>query len=140
MKVTMRVVSAINLALYRRSNGRVMGRMRGMPVLLLTVPGRKTGIMRTNPVIYLEHDSTYVVAGSAHGADIEPAWFRNLRAVDSARIQVGDRHLVVKVEIAAGEQRSELWRRLVERGPFFGAYQKKTDREIPLAVLRPSAA
>jgi deazaflavin-dependent oxidoreductase (nitroreductase family) len=114
-----------------------MGKVRGMPVLLITVAGRKTGVTHTNPVLYLEDDSEYVVTGSGSGSVKEPQWFKNLRRANEAEIQVGSRRLAVDVEVAEGPQREILWQRLLVRAAFFADYQRKVTRQIPMAVLTP---
>src|SRR5689334_21713959 len=81
-KVLMRSMGALNVWLYRASGGRVMGRVRGYPVLLLTVAGRRTGVEHPTPVGYFEDNGRYVVTGSAGGSPSEPQWFRNLRHAD----------------------------------------------------------
>jgi deazaflavin-dependent oxidoreductase (nitroreductase family) len=106
-----------------------------MPVLLLTVPGRKSGRPHTNPVVYLKSGESWVVTGSAGGMASEPQWFRNLRASDRAAIEVGASRLEVSVTIADAGQREDLWRQLVAVAPFFAGYQKKCERIIPMAIL-----
>jgi deazaflavin-dependent oxidoreductase (nitroreductase family) len=132
-----RGANALNNNLYRLSGGRFMGKLRGMPVLLITVAGRKTGIMRTHPVMYLEDDGRYVVTGSGAGSAAEPQWFKNLRSSHEAEIEIGRRKLAVSVSVAAGEQRDILWKELVARAPFFADYQRKVERQIPMAILMP---
>jgi len=132
-----RGANALNNNLYRLSGGRFMGKLRGMPVLLITVAGRKTGIMRTHPVMYLEDDGRYVVTGSGAGSAAEPQWFKNLRSSHEAEIEIGRRKLAVSVSVAAGEQRDILWKELVARAPFFADYQRKVERQIPMAILTP---
>ncbi len=137
-RLVMRAAGAINIRLYRASGGRVMGRVRGVPVLLLTVTGRKTGVPRTTAVSYIEDAGRYVVTGSAGGARAEPQWFRNLRNADEAVIEVGRRRMDVTVVVAEAEERRALWERLVGRASFFAKYQDKVEREIPIAVLTPT--
>jgi F420H(2)-dependent quinone reductase len=139
-KSVWRIGGRVNTWLYRVSKGRIMGKAGGVSVLLLTVPGRKTGTPHTNPVSYIRDDDSYVVTGSAGGQPGEPQWFRNLRAADRADIEVGPERIPVTVTIASPEQRALLWARLVEQGPQFAKYQTKTDREIPMAVLTPLTA
>jgi len=136
-KPLVRAGTAMSNGLYRVSGGRLMGKVRGIPVLLITVAGRKTGDKHTNPVLYLEDDGKYVVTGSGAGSTQEPQWFKNLRRTDQAEIEVGRRHLPVSVEIAEGAEREVLWQRLLVRAPFFADYQKKVERQIPMAVLTP---
>jgi F420H(2)-dependent quinone reductase len=138
-KTLMRAGRAMSNDLYRVSGGRLMGKVRGMPVLLITVAGRKTGDKHTNPVLYLDDDGKYVVTGSAGGSAEEPQWFKNLRRTDQAEIEVGRRHLPVSVEVTEGAEREVLWQRLLVRAPFFADYQKKVERQIPMAVLTPKA-
>jgi F420H(2)-dependent quinone reductase len=132
-----RAANALNSSLYRASGGRLMGKLRGMPVLLITVAGRKTGTMHTNPVMYLDDDGRYVVTGSGGGSATEPQWFKNLRSTHEAEIEIGRHKLAVGVSVAAGEQRDILWKKLVARAPFFADYQRKVDRQIPMALLMP---
>ena len=138
-KALVRAGRAMSNGLYRLSGGRLMGKVRGMPVLLITVAGRKTGAMHTNPVLYLEDDGKYVVTGSGAGSAQEPQWFKNLRRTDQAEIEIGRRHLPVNVEVAEGAERELLWQRLLVRAPFFADYQTKVERQIPMAILSPKA-
>lgn len=143
MKTVFRLSTKLNNAVYRRSGGRLMNKARdGIPVLLLTVNGRKSGTAYTSPVGYLEDDERYVVSGSANGLPNDPQWFKNLRATDHARVLVGDREREVSVHIAEGDERDRLWRQIVARYPGFGGYEKKTagQRIIPVAVLTPRSS
>ena len=116
-----------------------MGKVRGMPVLLITVAGRKTGAKHTNPVLYLEDNGKYLVAGSGAGSAKEPQWFKNLRRADEAEIEVGRRRFAVGIEVVDGVQRDVLWQQLLVHAPFFADYQRKVERQIPMAVLTPKA-
>ena len=140
--VVQRIVSTANrvaVALYRRSGGRVGGKARGgVPVLLLTVPGRRTGTPRTTPVSYFEHEGGYLVAATAGGSKHDPQWFRNVRAAPRAHVEIGTRHEDVEVRVLSGEERDRAWRDVVlARAPSFAPYEEKSGRVIPLAVLRP---
>ena len=136
-RILVRAGRALNNGLYRATGGRLMGTVRGMPVLLLTVRGRKTGAKHTTPVLYLEDDGTYLVTGSGGGSATEPQWFQNLRRADEAEIEVGRRRLGVSVSVADGAQREVLWQKLLVHAPFFADYQAKVERQIPMAVLTP---
>jgi deazaflavin-dependent oxidoreductase (nitroreductase family) len=135
----MRGATALHTRRYRKSKGAKANTIKGMPLFLLTVPGRKTGTPHTTPVCFFDDDGAWVVCGSAGGQPAEPQWFRNLRAADSAIVEIGGRTASVSVRIVdAGEERERLWQRLVSLAPFFAGYQKKTDRLMPLAVLTPN--
>jgi F420H(2)-dependent quinone reductase len=133
----MRAMGALNTRLYRASKGRVMGKVRGQPVLLLTVAGRKTGLPRTTPVAYFEDAGRFVVTASAGGSPRDPQWFRNLQAADRAQVEVGGQRIDVAVAVAGPDERAELWQKLLARAPFFANYQAKVERQIPMVALTP---
>ena len=124
---------------YQRSDGRRGGRAKGLPVLLLTVAGRTTGLERTTPVAYLEHDGGYLVGGSGGGSQLEPQWFRNLRRADRASVRIGADTHTVTIRVPDRAERDRLWTEVVlARAPFFADYERKSARLIPLALLNPS--
>ncbi len=124
--------------LYRRSNGRVGGSAKGIPVLILTVPGRKTGIPRSVPIAFFEHDNGYLLTASAGGVKDNPQWIHNLQAAGRARVQIGEQQRDVDARIAGSDERDELWQDVVlTRAPFFDKYAEKSGRVIPIAVLTP---
>lgn len=126
--------------LYQRSNGKIGGKVRGLPVLILTVRGRKTGNPRSTPVAYFENTNGYLIVASAGGAKDDPQWFRNLLAASTASVQIGAQQKDVAVHIAEGAQREQLWHDVVlAKAPFFGDYAKKSGRVIPIVVLTPTA-
>jgi deazaflavin-dependent oxidoreductase (nitroreductase family) len=87
---------------------------------------------------YFERAGSWLVVGSAGGAKADPQWFRNLRVVDRATVEIGDRTHVVSMHDTQGEERDALWASVVEQAPFFEGYQKKSGRTIPIAVLTPT--
>jgi deazaflavin-dependent oxidoreductase (nitroreductase family) len=128
----------MSVRLYRWTGGRFGGKVKGAPVLLLDCTGRKTGRMRTTPVLYLEDGSDLVVVASRGGSDAMPAWYLNLKANPATSVQVGsDRH-AVRARDATAEERERLWPRLVEMFPDYNVYQERTERRIPVVILRPS--
>lgn len=136
----MRRANRVAVAMYRVSGGRIGGTAKGSPVLLLTVPGRVTGIPRTVPVGYVQHDGGYLVAGTAGGSTVEPQWFGNLRAAQRVELQIGGVCQQASCRIVGDEERERLWHDVVvARAPIFGSYEKRCRRPIPLAVLTPDA-
>jgi deazaflavin-dependent oxidoreductase (nitroreductase family) len=134
-----KAITGTHVALYRRTGGGFGGRMAGMPVLLLTTTGRKSGKRRTTPLGYLEDGPTYVIIASNGGRDKPPAWYLNLRSNPQARIQVGRQSLNVAAETADPEEKRRLWAELISRAPTYGRYQQRTTRDIPMVVLRPAS-
>ena len=133
----LRLTGKLNVPLYRVSGGRLGGRIADAPVLLLTTTGRRSGEPRTVPVVYLEDGGRISVIGSNAGHGRTPAWSLNLQADPEAEIEVGRRHQRVRARIAAGEERTELWRKHVEQYSGFDEYEARTDRDIALFVLEP---
>lgn len=132
------LAARLHAALFRASGGRIGGRMVGSPVLLLNTKGRKTGRPRTTPLLYLEDGGAYAVVASNGGTAGHPAWLLNLRARPEASVEVGGRTVPVRAEEAEGTRKQRLWGRLVGMYPPYESYQRKTDREIPVLLLRPS--
>jgi len=123
---------------YRRSSGRIGGTARGLPVLLLTVPGRKTGKQRSVPVAYFEHANGYLVAATAGGSKTSPQWIRNLAATGQAHIEIRGDHQDVDVRIPEGNERDQLWNDVVlSTAPSFAKYEEKAGRIIEVALLTP---
>jgi deazaflavin-dependent oxidoreductase (nitroreductase family) len=131
-------VSRLHVLCYRLTGGRLGGRMLGAPVLLLTTTGRKTGQPRTTPLIYLRDGETLVVVASNAGRDNDPAWWQNLKAKAQARVLVGWKAGAVVAEQADPQQRQRLWPLLCQIYPEYKSYQRGTQREIPVVLLRPA--
>lgn len=131
-----RIFLALHVFFYRLTRGRFGGKVQGLPVLLLTTTGRKTGKKRTIPLGYFKEGDGYVITASYAGFDQHPAWYHNLRSDPHAAIEVNDQRIEVRAEIAGEAQRDQLWTRLVALAPGYADYQKKTSRKIPLVILR----
>lgn len=132
-----RVMSRANVWLYRQTGGRVGGRLRGAPVLLLTTTGRKSGEPRTTPLLYLRDGDDYAVVASYGGRPHHPAWFLNAQADPDVEIQVGAERSARRARAATDEERDRLWPRLVELYRPYADYQAKTSRRIPVVLLEP---
>ena len=136
-KTMMRMISGTHEFWYRLSGGLIGGRVGGLPILLLTTTGRRSGKKRTMPLVYLLDGDNMVVIASNGGAEQHPAWWLNLRANPQAEVQVGSNSKSVTAEIATGEERERLWRQVVEMYHGYDEYRRMTEREIPVVVLRP---
>jgi len=138
-KAVMRAVMGAHTGMYRRTGGKLGGQFAHSPVLLLTTTGRKSGTPRTTPLLYLADGDTYAIVASAGGAPTHPQWWSNLKRTPDATIEVGRRTIPVCAEEASGDEKRRLWSRLVTMYPDYAAYQRKTTREIPVIVLRPTS-
>jgi deazaflavin-dependent oxidoreductase (nitroreductase family) len=131
-----RVTGRIHNALYRLTGGKVGGKFRNAPVLLLTTTGRKSGQPRTNPLLYTDAgDNAYMVIASKGGADQHPLWYLNLQANPLAEVTIGRETRQVRARDTEGDERERLWRALADLNPGYDKYAKKTSRRIPVVVL-----
>ena len=111
----------------------------GVPTLLLTTTGRKSGVKRRTALIYGRDNADYVVVASKGGTPDHPAWYLNLEADPEVEIQVLDSVLPATARTVTGEERERLWALMRQIWPAYDEYQTKTDREIPVVVLTPKA-
>lgn len=129
---------ACQRGVYRISGGRLMGKTAGVPVLLLTVTGRRTARKRTVPLIYWEREGEYIVSASAAGM-WTPMWYRNLRADPRVSVQVGRRRFAATAHLADPDESRELWAVTESLNSRFGSYRDSLGHDIPMVVLRPNA-
>jgi deazaflavin-dependent oxidoreductase (nitroreductase family) len=125
---------------YLASSGRDGHEWRpGVPTLLLTTTGRKSGIKRRTALIYGRDGERLVVVASKGGAPEHPSWYQNLEADPEVEVQVMDDVKRATATTAAGEERERLWNLMRHIWPDYDNYQTKTDRQIPIVVLTPRA-
>ena len=128
-------------AAYEGTRGRVGHRMIGVPSLLLTTVGRKSGAKRTAALVYARDGDSYIVVASNGGADRPPGWLYNLKAQPAVDVQVGTRHLSATAAAITPEQPeyAHLWEvvNATNHGRYNG-YQSRTQRPIELVRLTPS--
>lgn len=134
------VLTGGNVRMYRLTGGRLGGSFDGAPVLLLHHVGRRSGEPRVTPLLYLADGRDLVIVASMGGTPKNPAWFHNLVAAPDIEVEVGRDRRPVRAEVADAEERARLWPRVVELYPGYAAYQARTDREIPVVLLRPRPA
>ena len=112
----------------------------GLPVVIVTTRGRRSGAIRKTPLMRVEHDGCYGLVASQGGAPAHPTWYRNLLASPSeVEIQDGPSPSRFHVRELAGAERQEWWERAVVAYPPYADYQAKTERVIPVLVAEPSS-
>lgn len=116
------------------------GSPSGLPTLLLTTIGRKSGEKRTTPLVFLQDGENMIVVGSLAGYDRHPAWYLNLTANPQAWVQLDRNKMTVSYRDVTDEERKALWPRLDECFPPWGYFQKQTDRPFPIVILTPTGA
>jgi deazaflavin-dependent oxidoreductase (nitroreductase family) len=125
--------------LYESSGGTQGTSLRGLPVVLLTTTGAKSGKLRKTPLMRVAHDGRWAVVASQGGAPKHPVWYHNLVADPRAELQDGTAKQDVLARELDGEEREVWWARAVEAFPDYADYQKRTDRVIPVFLLEPAA-
>ena len=106
-----------------------------IPTLLLTTTGRRSGSVKTLPLIYGKADGAYVIVASKGGAPEHPAWYLNLVAMPEVGVQVLGERFSARARTATGDERAKRWEQLAQIYPPYNDYQTKTEREIPVVVL-----
>ncbi len=132
-------VGRIHTKIYIATNGRLGARLAGLPMLLLTTVGRRSGERRITPLPYLIDGSAWVTVGSNGGASRDPAWWLNLQTESRAKIQLLDRLHAVTARLATGDERAELWPKLERLNPNWARYERMTERELPVVILMPES-
>ena len=125
------------VATYESSGGTEGTTMQGVPVVVVTSKGAKSGKLRKNPVMRVEHDGAYALVASKGGAPSHPVWYHNMVATPEVDLQDGPQVQHMPVRIVTGEERVAWWDRAVEIWPAYADYQSKTDREIPVFLAEP---
>ncbi|MFF3327521.1 nitroreductase family deazaflavin-dependent oxidoreductase [Streptomyces sp. NPDC002889] len=123
--------------LYESSGGTKGTTMRGMPVIVLTTRGAKSGKIRKTPLMRVEHDGRYAVVASLGGAPKHPVWYHNVVADPRVELQDGPVRQDMIAREVSGDEKALWWERAVAAYPDYAAYQNKTDRKIPVFVVEP---
>lgn len=126
-----------NAELYMASGGTQGTDLRGMPVILLTTIGAKTGKLRKTPLMRVEHNGEYAIVASLGGAPKNPVWYYNVTKNPHVELQDGTATGEYQAREVTGDEKAIWWERAVAAYPDYADYQAKTDREIPVFVLTP---
>ena len=135
-----RLMGRTHLVVRRLSGGRLLGRVAGMPVLLLTTTGRRSGRPRTTPLTFFRDGADLVVIASNGGEDRAPGWSLNLRANPRAVVELAGERLSVTARTASTEERDRLWAEITATYAGYARYQERTERRIPVLLLTPEPA
>ena len=132
--------TSIHRGIFKATNGKLLGKMAGMDAIMLTTTGRKSGkerqTMLTAPIV---EDGNVVLVASYGGDDRNPAWFVNLRANPAVKVAMGGKVHDMTARIADADEKAALWGRITAKYKNYAGYQTKTDRDIPVVILEPTA-
>jgi len=127
------------VALYEASGGTKGNTIMGMPVVVITSVGAKSGNLRKTPLMRVEHEGVYAVVASNGGSDVHPVWYYNLLAEPNVELQDGPAPRDMRARLASGDERSLWWDRAVAAFSYYAGYAKKAAREIPVFIIEPAA-
>ena len=128
----------VHQVLYERSGGLVGHRLLGVPTLLLRTTGARSGLTRTNALVYARDGERYLVVASKGGADQAPGWLHNLRKEPTAEVQIGRERRRASAAIVGGDDPdyARVWRIVNDNnGGRYDEYQTRTSRTIPVVAL-----
>jgi deazaflavin-dependent oxidoreductase (nitroreductase family) len=133
-----RGANVLHRAIVNGTRGRIGGTGFGMPVVILTTTGRKSGKQRTTMLTSPVHDDNRVVLVASYGGDDRnPAWFLNVRDHPDVELEMRGKKRPMKAHVASDDEKTELWPEVVKAYKGYAQYQTKTERDIPLVILEP---
>ncbi|MEY2455380.1 MAG: hypothetical protein QOK06_474 [Acidimicrobiaceae bacterium] len=136
--IIVKPLSHLHAAVYRATGGRFANKGYGMPVVILTTTGRKSGKTRTTTLTSPVQDGDSVVLVASYGGDDRhPSWFLNLRDIPEVELTIHGETRSMRARVASEAEKAELWPRVVAAHKGYAQYQTKTDRDIPLVIVEP---
>ncbi|WP_078698804.1 nitroreductase family deazaflavin-dependent oxidoreductase [Aeromicrobium choanae] len=122
---------------FEATDGREANTLQGVPIIVLTSVGAKSGKLRKTALMRVEHDGDYAVVASKGGHPEQPNWYWNIKANSHVELQDGAEKKDYRARELEGDEYETWWERSVAVWPDYAEYQKKTDRKIPVFVLEP---
>ena len=132
-----KLTTPMNVAIYRLSGGRLMNKMEGCPVCIVTMTGHKSGQKRTIALMYVPDGDNVLLVASLGGAPNNPAWYQNFKARPEIEIEVGKSRRKMLAHEANPEEYAKVWPKAVAAYPSYAEYQKNTTRVIPVFICTP---
>lgn len=129
------LLGAEHVRVYQETNGETGYLWNGVPTLLVTTRGRKSGEPRTIPIIYTPVGDKYVIIASKGGSPTHPKWYLNVEADPHVQVQVKADKFDAIARTAQSPEREQLWAEAVKAWPNYDIYQSRTDRQIPVVVI-----
>jgi deazaflavin-dependent oxidoreductase (nitroreductase family) len=128
----LKLFTKINVFVYKLSGGRLMNKLSGMPIVVITMTGAKSGRRKTIPLMYVPHDQGFILVASQGGAPKHPAWYYNLVKYPQIDITYDGQTRKFTARQVDDEEKAALWPTCVEYYPPYDQYQKRTERNIPV--------
>jgi len=129
------LITRVHRCIYMWSGGAIGSKILWIRILMLEHVGRKTGVTRRTPLLYIEDGDRWIVVASNAGDQRHPAWWFNLQSRPEAKIRVGRHEFTVSWRQATDRECETLWPKLTAAYPYYPEYRKRTGREIPVLIL-----
>jgi F420H(2)-dependent quinone reductase len=126
------------VALYEATGGAEGGELGGLPVIILSTAGARSGQTRKTPIMRVEHDGVYAAIASYAGGPVNPQWYANLIAHPDAAVQDGPRRHRVRARELAGDEKQRWWAIADALNPNYANYRSTAGRDIPILALEPT--
>ncbi|MCC6295142.1 MAG: nitroreductase family deazaflavin-dependent oxidoreductase [Pseudomonadales bacterium] len=133
----LKAFSRLNEKFYRWSGGRLMGKLNGHDVCLVTMTGARTGARRTIPLMHVPYRDGVILVGSQGGAPRSPVWVNNLIAQPDIEVQYKSKKMRLRARRASAEEKAAVWPVCCEHYPDYELYQQRTERDIPVFICEP---
>lgn len=137
LKFLRKLITDGNVWLLRISKGKIGNSFLGVPVLLMTTVGRKSGIERTQPLYYLEDGGRVILVASNAGTESDPAWLLNMQAKPNVLVNINGLENRMSGHVATAEEKSELWPKLTAMFPKWQMMEDRSERSFKVAILEP---
>jgi deazaflavin-dependent oxidoreductase (nitroreductase family) len=124
-----------HVRVYQETNGEEGYIWNGVPTLLFTTKGRKSGKLYTNPIIYTQVGDKQVIMASMGGSPTHPSWYLNIQENPEIDVQIKADKFRARTRTATGQEREDLWAEAIKDWPNYDVYQSRTERQIPVVVI-----
>tara|TARA_B100000029_G_scaffold455878_1_gene483465 strand:- start:1667 stop:2110 length:444 start_codon:yes stop_codon:yes gene_type:complete len=126
----------VHIWLYEKYNGKYLGEYKGLPFCLIRIKGRKSGLIRTIPLLTIPKNGDYILVASNWGSFNHPLWYLNLVEEPTFEMKIGSKNFQMKAEEIFSEEKEKLWPKIVDAYPDYQRYKDRTDRNIPVLVCK----
>ena len=133
----MKVYTKVNVFMYKLTGGRILGKLAGRPVMLVTMTGAKSGKERTIPLMYVPYKEGVIVVGSQGGAPKSPIWVKSIQKNPDVTVQYKGGKMQLRARQVDDAEKAEIWPVCVEHYHEYDDYQNRTDRNIPVFICEP---
>ena len=137
VKPIMKGLTKLHTLLYNKFSGRFLGTFLGNPICMITAVGRRTGNLRTIPLLTIPYEDDYILVASSGGAPSHPAWYYNLINDPRIEITVNSKTFAAHAKKLSDDEKESIWPFIIKACPFYEEYRQKTTRNIPVFICSP---